>query len=535
MRSTYNVTGGYELAVEAIRMVNQAYVEATTLDSHVFKLFEILRSLWTLYPALLVKRTERSFLLPKLTAYMENPENIDDLKRSHVRDKGQLQAFIQSIESLNKTRSKIERFYNLKNMQGLVTSFRPIVEQLLKYRSIQSYLLYAKLPVSFSGRCSLFYHYIRKLTDTFEVANGTHEDIIQILQRLRNWDNVRDMFDGEYAICEGIYRHIETYHKESKENTHIRSYEAEIQQLFSTKGLSAGTPQLNCDRLFQVFQEAIIVLANTANKTRLYIMARIVQVKDDVIRERVKLSKRIKVHIERIEGYELSAQDKSVTEVSAFLSDIGSEIDELKLAVKKNVSGQMILLQAHDIIGAVHAVLNLSEVDQLVEIDKLSNVYMIRCSAWNFMVEMVAIRRKLRAAKLVRTQIVALSHQFFETIRVYEPLKKSINDVELLNSNQFYIDMLTPKMQIASCLSAPSLRYRHWKRFSDAILSHCGLTIKFSGKNGEFMYVFDVTMKEPYGLGNLNKVMLCELFDRGMHEHIDAMRSITTQAVIEEN
>lgn len=90
MRSTYNVTGGYELAVDAMRMVSQAYVEATTLDSHVFKLFEILRSLWTLSPALLVKRIERSFILPKLTAYIENPESVDDMKRSHLRDKGLL-------------------------------------------------------------------------------------------------------------------------------------------------------------------------------------------------------------------------------------------------------------------------------------------------------------------------------------------------------------------------------------------------------------------------------------------------------------
>jgi len=88
MRSTYNAMGGYELAMDAMQMVSHAYVEATTLDSHVFKLFEILRSLWTLSPALLVKRIERSFILPKLTAYIENPESVDDMKRYHLRDKG---------------------------------------------------------------------------------------------------------------------------------------------------------------------------------------------------------------------------------------------------------------------------------------------------------------------------------------------------------------------------------------------------------------------------------------------------------------
>lgn len=428
---------------------------------------------------------------------------------------GQLQAFIQSIELLRKTRSNIHRFFNLKNRQGLVTSFRPIVEQLLKYRSIQSYLLYAKLPVSFSGRCSLFYHLIRKLTEAFELVNGTHEDIIQSLERLRNWDAVRDMFDGESAICEGIYRTIESFHKESNESTSSNcSFEAEVEQLFSTKGLSTGIPQLNSDRLFHVFQESLTILANAANKTRLYIGTRIVQLKEEVIRERQKLSKNIKADIEVIEAYDLSAPDKSVTEVSSFLSKIGFEIDALNMAVKKNVSGQMILLEAHDIIGAANAVLIPSEVDQLLEIQKLSNTYTIRCRAWNFIVEMGAVRRQLRASKLVRTQINAVSHQFFEIIRRYESLKKSITDSELLNSNEAFINMLTPKIQVASCLSTPSLRYRHWKRISDAVLSLFGLNIKFSGKNGEFLYVFEFTKKEPIAMGNLNKLMLLELFDR---------------------
>ena len=427
---------------------------------------------------------------------------------------GQLQAFIQSIELLRKTRFNIHRFYNLKNRRGLVTSFRPIVEQLLKYRSIQSYLLYAKLPVSFSGRCSLFYHLIRKLTEAFEVVDGTHEDIIQSLQRLRNLDTVRDMFDGECAICEGIYRTIESFHKERDEGTSNNSFEAEIQQLFSTKGLYAGIPQLNSDRLFQVFQESITTLANTANKTRLFIVTRIVQLKEEVIRERHKLSKRIKAGIVDIETYELGAQDKSVTEVSSFLSKIGSEIDTLKLAVKQNVSGQMILLEAHNIIGAANAVFSPSEVDQLLEIQKLSSIYSIRCRAWNIIVDLNAVRRQLRASKLVRAQINAVSNKFFEITGSYESLKKNINDSELLSSNEAFINMLTPKIKIASCLSTPFLRYRHWKRFSDAVLSQCGLSIKFSGKNGEFLYVFEITKSEPFLLGNLNKLMLLELFDR---------------------
>lgn len=100
MRSTYNATGGYELAVDAMRMVSHAYVEATTLDSHVFKLFEILRSLWTLSPTLLVKRIERSFILPKLTAYIENRDSVDDMKRYHLRDKGLLKLLCTVVMSV---------------------------------------------------------------------------------------------------------------------------------------------------------------------------------------------------------------------------------------------------------------------------------------------------------------------------------------------------------------------------------------------------------------------------------------------------
>lgn len=526
MRSIFNTTGGYESAVETLRMVNQAFLEATALDHYVFKLFEIIRSLWTLNPSLLSKRIERSFVLPKMTSYIENPDTVDDLKRSQGRDEGQLHAFEAGTECLHKTAISIQKFHNLKHKLGFVTSFRPIVEQLLIYRSIQNHALYVKLPTSFNNRCSLFYHFIRKLTEFYDKLtdntnnnqniNDIKDVVIQGLYRLRNFDSIREIFDSEQETCESIYKMIENSKNEKHTYIELNAIELKVKSLFSNSSLSnsSAVPSLTSEKLYNVFIDAISSLLSSSNKARTSLMSCINNLKGETIKDRSNLQKLIIQETKEIEMYDWSTTEKSASEVSFYLSKKKSDVNNIQSAVDKNVSAQFILLEAHDIIGAASPILEPSEVDRLVSIDHLNMTYHTRYKAWNCVLDMTKIEKQILAAKVFKSDIAIWSNEFFTIIKTFYNLKQVISDDKLLTNICKFMEKLAPKIEITSFFSTPSLKSRHWKQLSDQILISCGLNLKFLGKNDENMYLQDITKKEPLSLGNVKNVIIKEFMDR---------------------
>jgi hypothetical protein len=70
MSPVYNCRGAYNHAIDCIKMVTSAYVEASGLDSYLFKLFEIVRKLWSINPVGLTKQLERSLVLVKVGVHL---------------------------------------------------------------------------------------------------------------------------------------------------------------------------------------------------------------------------------------------------------------------------------------------------------------------------------------------------------------------------------------------------------------------------------------------------------------------------------
>lgn len=107
----------------------------------------------------------------------------------------------------------------------------------------------------------------------------------------------------------------------------------------------------------------------------------------------------LKASAEVSDFYSMSSSKNNI-EISEFVSKMGSSVRELRREVDRMLSTQLVLLEAHDIIGAAFPVLMPSEFDKFVAMDNLESLYSQRCTAWQLMNDCNAIRRRLLASKL---------------------------------------------------------------------------------------------------------------------------------------
>ena len=513
MHPIFNSHGGYDLAIASLRAVQQAYAEASGVDSYLFKLFEIVRKLWSLSSAHITKLTERSLALSKVRAHIEDPQSVEDIRRSYLRDKGRLGAFRAATVYVDQIEAVIESFQDIKHKLGFIASFRPIVQQIRIYRSIQKFILSMRIPISFNTRCSVFYDFLRKFEKSLELSDTAYlDEQVELMRRLSNFESIREHYDGEAEICERMFRMIEGF-KSKEEEGGLSSTDQQVSQLLSNRALKSSMA-ISSERLFELFNDGRDNLAVTINKVKTMILGQINTIKMNALSRRFGLHERIDAISEEITKYQYSSQDKSATEISTFLNNTGKKVASLRLDVNHTIAAQHVLLEAHDIVGAAVPVLKESEVDHFLDMDRLEQVYSIRCLVWSCITNAESINRQLMSARLVHNSIAEWSATLLDICEKHEYLQAHIDNEEVLEQIGSLIDNLYPKIEITSCLSSSSLRPRHWKWLSVNAFYHCGLVFKFSGKDSEFISVVDVARRTPLNLGNMNRIAIAELINR---------------------
>jgi hypothetical protein len=227
------------------------------------------------------------------------------------------------------------------------------------------------------------------------------------------------------------------------------------------------------------------------------------------------LHMRIERELSKLEEFH---SDVDPTDVISRLHQIGESVHVLREEVDETVSAQMILVEAHDIIGAANAILKLTEVDKFPQMDELENVYMIRCKTWSCIADAGTIKQKLLSSKLVNSKISELSAQFVELTKTFDYLFSHIQEQVLLDRIDALLRDLQPKIEVSSYLAATSLRSRHWKWLGEKAFKHCGMSFKLTGRNGDVVSVIDNAVSKSagitVGLGNLKGIEICELLKR---------------------
>jgi hypothetical protein len=253
-------SSGLSHALSFLSLCQQAYNDASGVESQISRLQEIFRKLHSIQPDSLALQLQRSLVLSKLKDMLSVPETSDDVMRAIGRDRGRLSAITSAVEVLEQGCIMSNKFSNLKNMTGFISSFGKVEEQILDICAIKEARLFDKLPTIFITRTSNFTNKLRELCNEFELKeaapasleeekksddsgaiSGEKEEkdsvnkdkdtnptsnppstsaqaVIQevnaqmeLLRRIQNFEKARDVFDLEVEVCEGLYSVIQTY------------------------------------------------------------------------------------------------------------------------------------------------------------------------------------------------------------------------------------------------------------------------------------------------------------------------------------
>jgi hypothetical protein len=187
----------------------------------------------------------------------------------------------------------------------------------------------------------------------------------------------------------------------------------------------------------------------------------------------------------------------------------------LRRVIDESVAAQTLLLEAHDIVGAANMILLPSQVNYFNEMEELETAYATKCLAWLVLRDVTQIDEQLLSSRLCNINTFDLNSKFVFVLKSFDYLKEKLDDQSLLVTLSHRINAIAPKVELVAYLSSSDIRSRHWLLIGKHVLRYCGLDLKFSGKQSEFVSLLDVTRREePVGLGNINRLMSKELFTR---------------------
>jgi hypothetical protein len=534
-----NSNGGLKDATNSMDVIKSAYTDATTYQGHIIKLQQCYRSLLDIKPDSLTKQIDRSMLLPKVREIMDTSYSVDDINRVVLRDKGRLSSLQKAVKILFSTSNILESFKFVKNDLGLILTFDNILNQLAELRDIQTNILFRKLPTSFSSRCINFIEFMNTLESKVDLQNTDFNGLLQLLLNLKNFETANELFLLECDICESIYNIIDN-HMELNETT------ANIEKDQSTQGLVTSSRrssqssknnanQIDSKSLYKMFKDSKNSLFEQILKGKSLLLGQVLQIKKDV------LSKRNNIHIV-INNESIILQRPSFSDgkevptiVVHSLAQSNKSIIKLKNEVNEMIQLQNLLLEAHDIIGSATPILSIVDVDYFKDMSDLELLYQKHFKIWNSIVTINKIDQMIMSSKLAHLDVKLIYSQFKEISGIFKVLinrniRKNNSAIMLLSSK---IDYIKPKLEIVCSLSGHFIRQRHWTWLADNTFKSLDYVLNV-GKNLTNIAITDVSGMNPLPLGNLSRLLISDLFYRGLNKHADNIRHITAEAAIED-
>lgn len=519
MRPIYNSRFAYQLAVDFIRLVHQAYQEASDIEAFISRLFETLRKLCGVSPMMLAKQIERSACLPKLRTFIDHPDSLEDLKRAQNRDKSRLVAFRTAAAYLEKLQAQLDNFLNLKHRIGLVTNFGPLLEQIGIYRAIQEYILFQRLPAAYNTRCTIFHDFVRKLESMFDSQNKSTMELMELMRKLKYFDQMKEFLDGEVEFCEAVF-HIISACEQRRQLADISMREIMIENLLSSRGQQAHASAIHPEKMHRVLNEALERMTIAIAKLRSYLFTQLVDLKDAILISRHKLQLRISSMTSDIrqlraaeEGPDGSLQAVGEEEKNVITRQ-GNDMAKLRKQVEENVDAQQLLVEAHDIVGAANMVLLPNQVESFLSMEQLEKDYDAKCRAWMTLESVNSLIDILNASRLGSLSLPDLHARNASLNDAMNYLRENLSDLDLVSKLDRYIKEIIPKVRLVASLSSKVLRSHHWIYLRQKVLLQSGIDIKLSGKNSEFVSLLDISGREPVGLGQVSRVYSRDLFSR---------------------
>ena len=568
-----NSTGGLEHALDFIHVCQTAYNDAGGLGTYFMRIQEAARKLWSLEPEALAQHLQRSIIMNKIREIMRDPESADDLKRSMMRDTNRLNEVRKAVEFLdNIGRTITDSYADVKHSSGLITSFKAVTNQLRDYICAVEHKLFTRIPYVFSTRIRNFTDFLKGLEANFELKALEFDESISIMQKLKNFECAREAFDLEVEVCESLYSMVEEYNESEKSVFNKARAGIVLMALqvgtsmvqgqggtvagkgkiffsfsqpmnpsfaatsgskpsFSKSAHAAKDTSVHIQTLFQAYCDARERLAAVMGKARNYLLAQLNSFKVAAFTRRKSLHERINAEFDAIALAD--NQEEAANSRLYALDKCGRRIAQLSQDVRAMSAAQTLLLEAHEIVGSATPVLLPLEVDQFKDMSHLEEFFAVKMTTLKSLVDVVAMKRKCLNSKIGSSDIWSMNANLDAHIKMLHDQSHKRTEAATLKLLAENIEDLKPRLETVTYLSSEFLRPRHWKWLSDKVFSKCDITLKFAGAMSEIVTVVDISHKEPVGMGTINRLPLNDLWQRGIENHLDAIRVVVAEAFME--
>ena len=589
----------FEIAIRCMHQFRAAYSQSVDMDSALERLQETFRKIWTVSPDFICHQLDRSGLLPMLRDMMDcdSSERLTDLEAVLARDKSKISSLKQTISLLNDTKSLQRQYQDIKNSLGFITSFKTIVSQIEDARHYKTTTLFSKLPQTCITRMNSINLFVRQLKSYFQNESQDMSNVIFLLQKLKNFDDAKDLLETEFDICCEIYDVLVKHEKamederiakelrDCPENTAntlhddipaVKVAEINFGDLLSPNAAEKAVKRVRKKRRpevavitihtsYQVHTSERDSLFEVVSKCRMFLLYRLRTASEEIKNEITQLHKDIidltalvtECNVElpiqdvtsaqdtpdnsanAVKGNEDKVSVVRAGEVYGALSKCKFRITQIRESVEKNMRAQRLMIQSHMIIGAADCFFDVIDMDNFVDMDDLERFFNLKYRSCSSILEASVTIKKLLHSKLVMVDMALINkkyHILLDNRKYLMDLSTGDNSVACLTR---LCDELYPMLQVAAFFKSKFLKFRHWERMNKKIMHSCNLEINMAGPVSDNISLShieadgDMHEKITSSLGTLRSQQLKTLLDHGVTKHMDTLKSIAADACIE--
>ena len=532
MHPIYQNNDGLVIAHECFRTYQSAHDESTRIDKQMDLVQSYFDRIIALQPEVISKQLERSLVLPKLRSFMDNHIAIDDIGNSLVREKGRLSALKKAMESLSSIVEAISLISDMKEVSGIVKSYRIIVTQLLQIRKNQCKKLLGRLPATFLTRTKQFVEFISKMEHSFEVREPGLKGLTVVMRKVQNFDLAKEMLDLETDVCMTLHKVIHTLSDmdivQDNNDPNSRSSQLQLSEIQIKVNALRAVDEMNRQTL-----ECSERLQSVVARSRAMLLRQLAKMKNDIIEERAGLKQQLKEEKNYLMDSRFNNAEELPGIISAELVGHKTEFYALQKRVHENVAIQALLVEGHDIVGAAEPVLLPNQVDHFDDMLKIEKLYLAVNSVWSTVLKARSALKSLLSSQVNHCDVEGLLKQQQEIFSVYNMIRESDILHAPLSLIQKNLDDLVPTVQMACLISSSVLKTRHWSRLNELVFKSCHLQLHL---RGEIITVLDMSKQgtiETSNLGNIGRVKLSTLVDRQVVNHLETMKTVTADALVE--
>jgi hypothetical protein len=498
-------------------------------------------------PELALQQLERSSLLPLIRYISNGSEKLAPSELGCVQssEQSRIANAIESITYFNKLGELFSRYQMIKHPQGIVCTFNVAIKQLTRIRERILTQMTHRIPVCFMARCRLFTETLIFFESRFDIQKIVYHEESRALKEIQNFDFASPLFDAECEICEKLYSlYLSTDPSGSKGSD---SRHASSPKDFSQASLTPGSLyEYYVEKKRRVVENIVacrVELAMSLKRVKKETSDRVLIIHQEVAKlaktlENPEAPVRRAAKLRMLEGRATAdsvdaMNPELVNTVCVVLEQLGNQVFEKNLEVKRIREVQVLLVDAHNIVGNVSPYMTADQIDPFEDMTKMGKVFQLKNMSWLAVRDAFAFLDEIKTSALGNCDIPTLYGKMESLKTTFEFLKKSMGVDNVFKTLQQLINDLTPRMEYLVFILSDNLRVSHWRTIQNKFFLPRQLQLTISGDGLSNVSVGLMNAKFS-SYQHLRALPYSFLLDKGFLSDLPVLREISASATVEQ-